>query len=340
MIMVRERIERLVAETGFSGVVRVDHGGETVLSAAYGLADRRHALPMTVDRQLAVASGSKAMTALIVAVLIERGLLSLSTPARSVLGRDLPMIADDVTVEHLLAHRSGIGDYLDEETDSSEDYPMPISVHRLATTADFLPILDGHPTKFPAGRRFSYCNSGYVVLALIAERVADASYHDLVDEMVCRPAGMIDSGFPRSDELPARAAIGYVEVDGHWRTNVFHLPVRGTGDGGMYSTTADLHRFWAALFGHRIVSGPMLETLLRPRPTSDRDSDPAYGLGFWLPPGGGRVTLVGSDAGVSFRSVHDHENGPTATVISNTSDGAWPIGRCLDTIMDELGARA
>lgn len=328
-----ESIERVAAETDFSGVVRIDRAGVTEVSIAYGLADRRHAIPMTVDSQLAIASGSKAMTALVIAALVERGALALSTPARDILGDDLPLIADDVTVEHLLAHRSGIGDYLDEETDSIEDYPMPVSVHRLSTTEAFLPLLDGFPTKFAAGERFSYCNGGYVVLALLAERVAGASYTDLVDEVVCRPAGMVDSGFFRSDDLPGRAAIGYVEVYGHWRTNVFHLPVVGTGDGGLYTTTAEMHLFWAALFAHRIVTGPTLERLLLPRETSDQSSDRRYGLGFWRPAGGERVMLVGSDAGVSFRSTHDPASETTYTVIANTSGGAWPMGRCLDSVL-------
>ena len=131
---------------------------------------------------------------------------------------------------------------------------MPVSVHRLVTTDDFLPILDGYPTKFPAGERFSYCNGGFVVLALIAERVAGRSYHDLVRELVCSPAGMTDTDFLRSDALPGTAALGYVEVDGQWRTNVFHLPVVATGDGGAYTTTADMSRFWEALMGGRIVT--------------------------------------------------------------------------------------
>ena len=65
--------------------------------------------------------------------LIDAGVLDLATTARSVLGGDLPLIADDVTVEHLLAHRSGIGDYLDEgDGHEVTDYVMPVSVHELA----------------------------------------------------------------------------------------------------------------------------------------------------------------------------------------------------------------
>ena len=147
-----------------------------------------------------------------------------------------------MTVEHLLAHRSGIGDYLDEDGDADvTDYVLPVPVHALATTEQFLAVLDGYPTKFAAGTQFSYCNGGYVVLALIAERVSGVPYPDLVREQVCEPAGMRDTEFLRSDELPARAALGYLDNE-HARTNVFHLPVRATGDGGVYSTVADLQR--------------------------------------------------------------------------------------------------
>ncbi len=164
-----QQVGRLV-EDGFAGVVRLDVGGDTVLRAGFGMADRARALPMTPETRLGMASGSKTLTALAVLSLVDEGTLSLSTPARSLLGDDLPLVADDVTVEHLLSHRSGIGDYLDEDADFDvSDYP-PVSVHLLDRTEAFLPLLDGHPAKFPTGTAFSYCNSGYVILALMAER--------------------------------------------------------------------------------------------------------------------------------------------------------------------------
>jgi hypothetical protein len=55
-----------------------------------------------------------------------------------------------------------------------------------------------------------------------------------------------------------------------------------------------------------------------------------YGLGFWLHVSSDTVMLEGCDAGVSFRTVHDPHSRVTHTVISNTSDGAWPITRFLD----------
>jgi CubicO group peptidase (beta-lactamase class C family) len=325
-----QAVDSIAEETDFSGVVRVDVGEGIELAKAYGLASRSYEIPNAVETQFGIASGTKGLTAVTVASLIEDGSLALTTPARSVLGEDLPVIDDDVTIEHLLSHRSGIGDYLDEGTDLDlDDYLMPVPVHELVTTEDYLVVLGGHPTKFAAGTEFAYCNSGYVVLALIAERTSGVPFHELVRQRVCEPAGMPHTEFLRSDELPARAALGYLTIDGLSRTNVFHLPVRGSGDGGIYTTAADISSFWRALFAGRIVSANSVAELVRARSDVPRQSM-RYGLGLWLHESTDVVILEGSDAGVSFRSVHDPVRNITHTVISNTSDGAWPIARLLN----------
>jgi CubicO group peptidase (beta-lactamase class C family) len=305
--------------------VRIDRGDEIELASAYGFAHRGYEIANTADTQFAVASGTKGLTALAIATLAEEGLLDLSTTARSVLGPDLPLIGDDVTIEHLLSHRSGIGDYVDEDADFDiADYLMPVPVHELATTEQYLAVLDGHDPKFRPGERFAYCNGGYVVLALLAERTSGVPFHELIRQRVCEPAGMDETEFLRSDQLPGRAALGYLTVDGVPRTNVFHLPVRKNGDGGI----ADFSSFWRALFAGRIVPPDRLAELLRPRSEVPRLSR-RYGLGFWLHESKDVVMLEGYDAGVSFRSVHDPAQKITHTVVSNTSDGAWPMTRLL-----------
>ena len=82
-----------------------------------------------------------------------------------------------------------------------------------------------------------------------------------------------------------------------------------------------------------IVSEHWLTEMIRPRSDSPSDSM-RYGLGFWLHETSDVVMLVGSDAGASFRTVHDPSRRITHTVISNTSKGAWPITRYLD---EQLG---
>ena len=327
MTALERELDAIAAETGFSGVVRVDRGAEVAIERAYGQAHRGLGIPNHHDTRFALASGTKGLTALTVASLVEDGALGLDTPARSLLADDLPLVGDDVTVEHLLAHRSGVGDYLDEDTDVDiSAYLMPVPVHELAATEDYLVALDGHAPKCLPGERFSYSNSGYVVLALLAERASGVPFHELVVERVCRPAGMLDTAFLRSDELPGRVALGYLEVDGAWRTNVFHLPVRGSGDGGIYSTAADIRALWAALFAGRIVPLDRVAEMTRPR---SEDGARRYGLGFWLGATDDTVMLEGYDAGVSFRSTHDPASDTTCTVVANWSDGAWPVVKHL-----------
>jgi CubicO group peptidase (beta-lactamase class C family) len=326
MESLEDEVDRLAAEIDFSGVVRIDRGDSVELAKAFGMAHRGLQVANTIDTQFGAASAVKGMTALTVVSLISDGLLELTTPARSVLGSDLPLIGDAVTIEHLLSHRSGIGDYLDEDADSDiNDYMMPVPVHQLATTEQYLVALDGFPAKFEPGTDFSYCNGGFVVLALIAERVSGVPFHDLVHQRVCLPAGMVDTAFLRSDELPGRAALGYLAIDGAWRSNVLHLPVRGSGDGGVYTTAADVRSLWTAFFEGRIVSPDWVSEMVRPRTVVSH----RYGLGFWLAGSGDAVRLEGYDAGVSFRSWHHPSSRLTHTVVSNTSEGAWPLTTML-----------
>ena len=306
-----------------AGVVRVQVGEEILLARAWGLADRRHGIAMTPDHQIGVASGAKGFTALAVMSLVADGTLTLDTTARSILGADLPLIADDVTIGHLLAHRSGIGEYLDDDADTA-DYLLPGAMSSLVSPEDYLLLLDGHPTAFPAGTEFAYCNGAFVVLSLLAQRASGIPFHDLVRTRVIEPAGLNATAYLRSDELPASAALGYVKVgEQTWRTNVHHLPVIGGGDGGIYTTAADMHQFWTALFAGRIVPEELVAQMTREHsPASEHEY--AYGLGFWLPEPGA-VQLVGMDAGSSFASRHTVATARTATALATTADSVWAV---------------
>lgn len=329
MDTVEAALDAAAERTAFSGVVRVDRSGARELEKAYGLADRAHGIPNTVDTRFMLASVAKGFTALAVMSLVHDGTLQRSTTARSLLGEDLPLIADDVTVEHLLAHRSGIGDYLDEdEREDITSYTLPVPVHRLDTTERFLEVLDGFPTVSRADERFAYNNAGYVVLSLIAERASGIRYHDLVRGRVTEPAGLADTGFWRTDELPGDHAIAYLHASGP-RSNALHLPVLGSGDGGISSTAADLASFWSALFGGRIVPAELVVEMTRPR--SDwPEEERRFGLGFHLHRTSAAVWLEGHDAGVSVCTTHDPASGITHSVIANWSDAAWPMLSVLD----------
>jgi len=266
----------------------VDRDEEILVAKANGLAHRACDVPNTTETQFGIASATKGLTALTVVSLIHEDAVDLSTTARSVLGDDLPLIAEDVTVEHLLAHRSGIGDHVDEEADDYDvdDYILPVGAQEVASSEEYLRVLDGHPTQFAAGERFSYCNSGYVVLAVIAERVGGLPFHELVEQRVCGPAGMHRTAFLRSDELPGGAALGHLDV-GRDRTNVFHLPVRGSGDGGAYATAADFTALWTALFAGRSCPPSGSRRWSGHTATSRRSRSATASASGWTPPATG-----------------------------------------------------
>jgi CubicO group peptidase (beta-lactamase class C family) len=308
---------------GFSGVIRVDARGQMLYESAHGLADRAHSVPNTCRTRFAAASGTKGYTAAVVMVLVERGVLSLGTTARSLLGSDLPLIDDQVTIEHLLGHRSGIGDYLDESTTTPiNDRTMEVPVHAIDSPIATLTLLADRPMTDRPGTRFAYNNGGYALLALLAERATGTSFYDLLQQFVSQPARQQSTDIPRTDELPGDTAIGYLDSDG-LRCNSLHVPVRGLGDGGVYTTTEDMARFWQALFAGEIVRPATLALMTIPQ--GHTPGRTPYGLGLWLDPHTDAVDLEGYDAGISFRSVHQPSRQLTWTIISNWSDGAWPL---------------
>lgn len=330
-----EALREVAEASDFTGVVRVDRAGQEPLVQAHGQADRAHGVRFAADTRVGVASGAKGFTALTVMRLVEDGVLNLDTRSRELLQDDLPLIDDAVTVEQLLAHRSGIGDYLDESQELDLDaHLLAVPVQQLDTAESYLAVLDGFLQAFEPGTDFAYCNGGYAVLALLAERAASVPFHDLVQHHVIDRAGLKRTAYLRSDALPGDAALGYLHPEGHadeLRTNVLHLPVVGGGDGGIFTTAADLVTLWQALDDGRVVAPQTWAEMRRVRST---DGDRAYGLGFWLEDEA--AYLTGSDTGASFLS--EHLAGTfTWSVLGNTTQGAWPVARRLDELLPVSG---
>ena len=210
---------------------------------------------------------------------------------------------------------------------------MPVPVHELATTEQYLAVLDGHPTKFAPGERFSYCNGGFVVLALIAERASGVAVPRARAARVCAPAGMDDTEFLRSDELPGRAARRLPRR----RRRLAHQRVPPAGA---------RQRRRRHLLDRRRHQRVLERALRRPdraaragsprwsRPRSDVPTESKrYGLGFWLHESRDVVDARGLRRGRVVSAARTTRGTVTHTVISNTSDGAWPIARALDELL-------
>lgn len=319
------------ARAGFAGVVRVDVGGTTLHASAHGLADRAHALPNTIDTRYAAASALKGCTALTVMSLVQDGLLTVDTSIVSVLDEVASFVDPAVTVLHLQSHRSGVGEYCDEVVTSRDADCDAIASCALQRPSAIVAVMDGVPALSEPGTEFLYNNAGFVVLALLSERVSGTPFVELVEQRVLAPAGMSTSGILRYDELDGDVAIGYRERSG-LRTNVHAVPNQGIGDGGLFATAADMVRFWHAFESGAIVERSIVERMTTPHGCSRRGTP--YGLGFWLHPVTDAITLEGYDIGISFRSVHRPSTASTWTVASNWTDGAWPLADELELLID------
>ena len=321
-------IEAAAAAASFSGIVTLDARNERTLEVCRGFAHRAHAVPNLASTQFAIASGSKAFTALAIMQLVEEGALALDQPVREILGADLPLIDPRVTIAHLLQHTSGIGDYIDEEGDwEVDEYVLAVPTHALLTAESLLPVLSGFPQVSVPGERFAYNNGAYAVLGIVIERLRGEPFQDVIEQRVLAPAGLADTGFLRLDELPARAALGYLYETGS-RVNTLHLPVRGAPDGGAFTTAADLHAFWRALFGGRIVSEASVRLMTAPL-HEDPSEELHYGMGFYVHDTGLMAILMGYDAGVSFMTWHLPDDDTTISVLANTSEGAWEVAGAI-----------
>lgn len=334
----QDAVSRGGGKVGFSGVVRVTLAGRPVFENAFGVTDRKTRAPNTPETRFGIASGTKLLTALAAGTLIDEGKVSFETPLTEAVRVPLPGISPAVTVRHLLTHTSGVYDYYDEEKIQDFDsFELGAPPSTLLGPRDYLPLITGYPMKFHPGERFSYSNSGYVLLGLLIEELSGSGYHEAVAERVLRPAGMDRSGFFRFDRLPENTARGYLETKAGWKTNESLLPMIGGPDGGAFSTAGDIEKLWNALLEGRLLSEKLTGTFL----TAAVECKPGrwYGCGVWIGREEGTLPglrIVGHDAGVSFRSTCAG-SGTVATVVSNTSDGAWAMAREIEACLLRRG---
>jgi CubicO group peptidase (beta-lactamase class C family) len=325
----------------FSGVARIRYRGQVVFEQGYGLANRAEGIPNAPDWRYATASGCKVFTAVSVLQRIEAGCFGLETPLQAAL--DIPYPLDPaITVRHLLTHTSGLPDYYDEEElDSAAALALwdTTPLYTLRQPEDYLALFMNRPAKFAPGARFHYNNGAFVLLALLVKQHSGMDFPAYVRQHIFAPAGMADSGYFRLDELPARTACGYIPTgDGTYRTNIYALPVIGSGDGGAYVTAADWSRFWDALYGCRLLSGTMTQAMIQPQvAVPHATQDRHYGYGLWLVRRGGEVFgryVMGSDFGVGMLSGEFPQSGVELTLLGNIEEPVWPAWRALVAWVD------
>jgi D-alanyl-D-alanine carboxypeptidase len=187
----------------------------------------------------------------------------------------------------------------------------------LETPSDYTPLFEGKGIKFHPGERYAYSNGGYVFLGMLIEKLTGRLYRDFIREHVLQAANMHRSGFYAFNDLPPNTANGYLAD--RRTTNIYQLPLRGGGDGGMYTTTDDLRAFWHSLFSNGILSEELTETFLGTHWAFD-DTD-GYGCGIYKRLDEGMFWIEGGDAGVGFDSRYLSKEKLTINILSNVTNG-------------------
>lgn len=331
-------IDASASDTEFSGVIHVRQVERVSYQKAFGYADRSNKISNALDTRFGIASGTKFFTALAIGKLIEAGKLDFSSRVAKLIPWDFRHYSREITVRQLLTHTSGIPDYYDEEkVEDFDNFSVDVPWYELKGPRDYLSVFPDEAMKFPPGERFSYSNSGYILLGVLVEDISGRPYREFVDKEVFAPVGMNRSGYFAMNRLPEGTAFGYVEDEGGWRTNIYNLPIIGASDGGAYTTLHDLEKLWDAFWSYRILSKEMVEIYTAPYvEVTGEGADKFYGHGIWIRKGDrpdSEVYIEGSDAGVSFYSGGIRSKDLLVTVMSNTSGGAWPILRAIDEIL-------
>ena len=313
-----QAIEECAAEHDFSGVVSVYRDNETIYSRGFGFADVKNKVENRIDTRFGLASGTKLLTALGIGRLIDSGVLSFHTRVKDIDHRLTGFIDPDATILNLLTHTSGIYDYLDEESIADfEDYHLEIPWFKLQTPTDYLPLFEGRSARSEANKGFSYSNGGYVVLGMIIEWKSSRLYRDFIQTEVLTPAMMESSGFFALNDLPGNTANGYLR-DGQ-TTNIYCIPIRGGGDGGIYSTSDDLHRMWQSLISAQILSPDLTRKFLKAK--VNLGGSVGYGCGLYTDEANSVYGIVGGDSGVGMDSRFYAKTSSVINILSNKTDG-------------------
>jgi CubicO group peptidase (beta-lactamase class C family) len=232
---VRDRIDAFVRaemeRQKIPGVaVAVVKNGEVIRAEGYGYANVEHQAPVRAQTIFQSGSLGKQFTAATVMLLVEEGKIALADSITKYLP-DAPEGWQPITVRHLLTHTSGIPDYTPQTLDMRRDYKEEELV-RLAS---------GLKLEFPAGSRWNYSNTGYVLLGSIIHKASGRFYGEVLQERVLKPLGMKTARIISEEDVVPNRAAGYRLVKNELKNQEWVAPqLNTTADGSLYFSVLDL----------------------------------------------------------------------------------------------------
>lgn len=277
--MIDSIIDKYVSRRQFNGVVLVGDKGAIIYQGVKGFGNHMTAEPLTLTTSFHLASVSKQFTSVAVMMLEEEGKLSYT----DTVGRYIENFPyKDITIHQLLNHTSGLPDI-------SEYIPQFLGFWdtcKIAVNNDIPWILSNlkPSVKFLPGRRFSYSNTGYIILALIVERVSGLTYGDFLKQRIFDPLQMNHtfvynysdfSGCPVTAKAYTTYKYSYVPFEDDIRNGL-------VGEKGVYSSATDLFKWDQALYGYQLLSQQTIDKAFsRGELVNGKQID--YGYGWRIP---------------------------------------------------------
>ena len=241
-----EVMQKYIELDRFSGTVLLAKDGKVLYAKAFGDANKSHQIKNTIDTKFNIASMGKMFTGVSIFQLEERGKLNINDPVINYL-KDFSL-GDKITIYHLLSHTSGVGSYM-----RHPDYRA--NRNEFKSINELLPIIYEQKLRFKTpGKRFSYSNSGLIILGAIIEKITGQSYSDYITKNILEPAKMNDTAMKFGDEVVQNRATGYMKsISGKFHNNNFKS-ASPFSDGGILSTVGDILKFDQALYSAMLIN--------------------------------------------------------------------------------------
>lgn len=319
-------LKGLIAEREPGAAVLVVKDGRAVYIGARGVADLQAMRPIDGQTNFRLASVTKQFTAAAVMLLVHDGKLRYEDRLTDIFP-DFPEYGRAITVRNLLDHTSGLPDY--EELMPVVDRSVPVEDVQIQD-AGVLDLLKRQKAGgFAPGSRWSYSNSGYVLLDLIVEKVAGRSFAGFLQERIFTPLRMMNTlAYIRGKNKVPNRAFGHAKENGRWSVTDQSPTSATLGDGGVYSSLADLLQWDEALRLHILLSESDMHPALTPvhvpskGPTGPDGTPADYGFGWFLNAwkGHARMWHYGETAGFRTAIQRFTNDGLTVVVLCNRAD--------------------
>ena len=244
-------LSKLTKERLFSGSVLIARNGKVLVRKGYGEADREKHLANTAQTKFRIGSLTKQFTAMAILILQTQGKLNVHDRICTYLS-ECPNPWQKITLHQLLIHTSGIPDFI-----RFPDFQTTQGL--LSSPTQTIARFKEKPLDFQPDEKFSYSNSGYVVLGAIIERASGETYEAFLRDNIFVPLQMVNSGYDHNNN---HLAVGYRD-----QTIVpadfidMSIPYAA---GGLYSTVEDFYRWDQALYTDKLIPKNLRDKMFTP----------------------------------------------------------------------------